>query len=81
MIACDDGDASTHYAGDPLSGDLTTVGSSGPEVVVATVDPYIVDPIGLSRVVITGSGFTGATGVTIGAAAASAIEVVSDSEP
>ena len=80
VIACDDGDASTHYAGDPLSGDLTTVGSSGPEVVIATVDPYIVDPIGLSRVVITGSGFTGATGVTIGGAPASAIEVVSDSE-
>lgn len=54
--------------------------TAAPEpLTVTAVDPAIVDPLGGSRLVVTGEGFAGATGATLGGVRA-AVEVRSDAE-
>lgn len=90
----DDGDAGHEVGGDFTSSsgggstgaDVTTAsaepttGEAPVALVVESIAPAIVDPIGGSRVVLAGSGFTGVTGVTIGGAAATELVIVSDTE-
>lgn len=74
------GGASTG-AGDPTEGGSGgTTGAPATALVVGAIAPAIVDPIGGSRVVLTGSGFTDATGVTIGGVPATGVVIVSDTE-
>jgi hypothetical protein len=57
---------------------ITVTAQAGQQPVVAAVSPNIGDQAGGLVILITGSNFTGATGVTIGGAAATNLTVASD---
>lgn len=75
------GDAPTTTAG-TTDGEATGDPSTGEPAALelAGLHPTIVDPIGGSHLTLTGSGFTGATAVTIGGAPVSQLDVRSDTE-
>lgn len=78
LSACVDG-VSAHGAADP-GPDASVDANTPSRMVVTAVTPTVVDPLGGSHLVLTGTGFTGVTTVSIGGVAASDVLVVSDTQ-